>query len=374
MGSFELPGKGLPRPSLMYTKVNFVQAFHGDSILVEHESQKGNITILIDGGPKKAFTRKSGKQLISGPLKKELDKLIANSKKIDLLILSHVDSDHIGGIIKAFKHPNYLSYLTKKVLFNSPKVISTNAGIPPPPTFLDLEYFGDTRETSYKEGAEFEDILLGLDDIWHRESVIALDKYILNEEMAFHFLSPTQNDLDRMLTGWAEDNKSTDTETSGCKNDYEYSCESLLEADKFVEDPSVTNASSISFILSIGDKNMLFLGDAWPSSIVESLRKLEYTEEKKLKCCLVKISHHGSKGNTNNELLDLLDCDDFVITTDGSAHCLPHKLALARILNHSKSTKIHFNYPELINRIYSPAELEKYDGRVLPLDKDFVFK
>ena len=65
----------------------------------------------------------------------------------------------------------------------------------------------------------------------------------------------------------------------------------------------------------------------------------------------VKISHHGSRNNTSNSLLDIIRCDKFIISTNGgkcrSNH--PDRITIAHILCHPErniDTKVHlyFNY------------------------------
>lgn len=85
-------------------KVHFINVGQGDSMLIETPSDK---TILIDGGPPE-----SGKKVVSY-LKKH------NVKKIDLLIATHPDIDHIGGLTHVMK-----SIKVAKVL-DSGKLYST---------------------------------------------------------------------------------------------------------------------------------------------------------------------------------------------------------------------------------------------------------
>lgn len=103
---------------------------------------------------------------------------------------------------------------------------------------------------------------------------------------------------------------------------------------------------------------MLFLGDAHPSIIVSSLRELGYSGDNKLQIDLMKVSHHGSKANTSDELLDLIECKCFIISTDGSRHGLPNKETIARIVAKQSDCKIYFNNPRLIKEIFSTAELD----------------
>lgn len=69
-------------------QIHFIDVGQGDSILIQTPSNK---TILIDGGPPEA-----GEKVVS-----YLEKLKIN--KIDLLIATHPDIDHIGGLPKVMK-------------------------------------------------------------------------------------------------------------------------------------------------------------------------------------------------------------------------------------------------------------------------------
>jgi len=72
--------------------IEMIPAQEGDCILITLE--KEDIRILMDGGP--AITYKN-------VLKQKLQQLKANGKCIDLLIVTHIDNDHIGGILELLK-------------------------------------------------------------------------------------------------------------------------------------------------------------------------------------------------------------------------------------------------------------------------------
>jgi len=68
-------------------RVIFLDVGQGDAILIQSPEQN----ILIDGGPDKAIVRK-------------LDKYIPLTKRhIDLIILTHPDSDHLTGLVEVLK-------------------------------------------------------------------------------------------------------------------------------------------------------------------------------------------------------------------------------------------------------------------------------
>ncbi|RDW17196.1 ComEC/Rec2 family competence protein [Oceanobacillus chungangensis] len=82
------PSHQLCSDSLSEMQVHFIDVGQGDSILIQTPTEK---TILIDGGPPKA-----GKKVVA-----YLNKLGINN--IDLLIATHPDVDHIGGLKEVMK-------------------------------------------------------------------------------------------------------------------------------------------------------------------------------------------------------------------------------------------------------------------------------
>src|SRR5699024_3951709 len=69
--------------------VHFIDVGQGDSILIETPSEK---SILIDGGPPEA-----GQKVIAYLNEKDIDQL-------DLLIVTHPDIDHIGGLLDVMQN------------------------------------------------------------------------------------------------------------------------------------------------------------------------------------------------------------------------------------------------------------------------------
>jgi hypothetical protein len=103
----------------------------------------------------------------------------------------------------------------------------------------------------------------------------------------------------------------------------------------FDEDTTAPNGSSIAFLAEYDDKAVLFTGDAHPSTLIASLQQL--LRERHLDTLPLdafKIPHHGSKNNLNIELLKLLDCRRYLISTNGSYYHHPDREAIARILKY----------------------------------------
>lgn len=329
----------------MTFELKILKANHGDSILISGDFDGQTRNILIDGGTSKVFSE--------GDLKKILREIKAKNQQIDLLILTHVDDDHIGGLLAAFKQDGFLSQLTKEVWFNSGKLIFKHFNQQHDETnLLDFKTLGN--QTSISQGVKFESYIESL-GIWNKQLIKAGDT-LERFGATFKVLSPTDVELEKLLIKWEREEQSS--LTSDGDNDYKFSMDELLENDKFIEDKSIHNGSSIAFIFEFLGKSILLLGDAYPTPVINNLRALGYSEQNPLKIDYVKVSHHGSKANTNEELLKLLDCNKFIISTNRSRYGLPDKLTLARIIKQFPNATLMFNYPDDFTDIFMKDKLE----------------
>lgn len=354
----------------MSFQIKILKAAHGDCIVIRGIFD-GNIprNILIDGGPSKAYKYRQFK----GELLKELESIQSSNQVIDLLILSHVDDDHIGGLLKGFKSDGLLTQLTQKVWFNSGKLIFDHFDKEPDESNLlamgNVEPAGDGY-TSIGQGVTFESYIEDK-NIWERNLILeGQEKKEFGAK--FSFLSPTEDKLKKLLIKWEKERP--ESLTSGRNTDYDKSFSELLDSDEFQEDNSIHNGSSIAFIFEYGERRILLLGDAHDSVVVESLKnRIESGESNKFE--LVKLSHHGSKYNTSTDFLNLIDCDNYVVSTDASKHGLPNKTTLARIYASNPKANVFFNYPEIAkSKVFTSSELTELAGTEFTISSsDTVF-
>ncbi|QDF67098.1 MBL fold metallo-hydrolase [Shewanella sp. SNU WT4] len=350
----------------MSTIIRVLEANHGDCILVSHEGASGAVNILIDGGTSTTF-KYGPRQRYDGALCKVLDELKNKGQHIDLAVLTHIDDDHIHGLIKAFETPDYLNKLVKSIWFNSSRLITQHFNAPEIPE-NNILLADDSPQTSVKQGKELEALL---DEIGcKRVPVIKAGQVHSVGPFKLTVLSPSQNQLERLLHKWPSEEESG--ATSAHDNDYQLSLEEIWAADEFESDTSIYNGSSIAFLLEIDKIKMLFLGDAHDQVVVESLRGLGFNEQNKLDLNLVKVSHHGSQYNTSSEFLSLLRSSRYIISTNGSRHGLPNKRTIARIIKETNG-QICFNYNDVIESLLLDSEREEYATRLEALDEAIRF-
>lgn len=354
----------------MAVSIRFLQAHHGDCILIT--VQLGDLTqrILVDGGPARTFKPRSNAETRDGDLKRVLTSLRGEGHGIDLVILTHIDDDHIGGLIKAFEAPDMLQMMAKRVIFNSARSIHKYFHTPVDPEKDLFGNFSRCQNTSITQGQTLEDFLSDK-EIWRQELVMRSSEHLLSN-CSLTFLTPDEGELRKLLGKWTKEVGKQ--ETAGSETDWHCTYKQLMDGDSFKTDTSIPNGSSLSFILNVEGAAYLFLGDAHPGSVINGLEALGYTKLNPLRARLVKVAHHGSKGNTNIELLELIVSDHFVICANGLSHGLPDKTTLARIHTVHPAAAIHFNYVNLPGKIYSEAELQSMGEKVNALQGEMRFE
>ncbi|WP_448698129.1 ComEC/Rec2 family competence protein [Mucilaginibacter sp. AW1-3] len=337
-------------------KINILKAFNGDAIRLSFKDVQDKIwNILIDGGPSAAYKKKGKKHKTEfGALFDLIKKIKDSGQLIDLLILTHIDDDHIDGLLKWIENEPLAYKMIGQIWFNSGKLIAEYLEQGENDALKLPLHIRSSFETSVSQALDFEEYI-ATNKIYERKVIIAGTKCTFGD-LAFQFLSPKKKQLEDLLKLYKAEASSNYFNTSGGRGDYSKSIKEHIKDDVFVSDNRVANGSSIAFILSHKGKDYLFLGDSHPGPIVEQLSLLD----KPLTVEFVKISHHGSAGNTSPELLKLIDTEKYVISTHGLQHGHPDKVLIARIIAKNPKATIAFNYPELITFIFSDQDHQDF--------------
>lgn len=335
--------------------IYFFPAGEGDCILIQYQSSKSDYhNILIDGGNRNRLEFKKQKSQIL--------KVIDNGNKgqLDLVIVTHSDDDHIKGILKLVADSELEPYV-KKYWFNSEKTVCEH---------LNSEYLKTQDYTLDKKSDGISRSSRNQDhDLYHYlKNSCKWDKEVIHSgltsmigNLKITVISPTKDKLLSLNKHWPKLplNAKNAALSSNCVSDHTKALDELYtELNKFEEDESPINGASIALIVEWCSFRWLFLSDSHPTTIVEYLKQDGYTSINKSNFDFVKVSHHGSRKNTNDELLSLINSLDYVITTNGKKHCHPHKICLARIIhNNSEDINFHFNYKNAITEgIFSSKE------------------
>ena len=342
----------------------FLEAGVGDAILISSEGKN----ILIDGGEKY--------QKISSSIDK-----IDKQELLDLVILTHIDCDHIKGLIELLKKEEKIKLL-REIWFN--------------PSLNDLRFgsLKQNRKTSAKQGLNFTEKVKELMEVNPHiscDTSIYLEekkediKLFNSENLTVKLLSPPFYMLEKLEKEYQKPPTTASKKTSNITDeviDQGATIESLAQFDwKKVKDRKHANGASIAFILSYKTEyQFLLLADAHIDIIIESLKNLGYSIHNKLKVNFVKLSHHASKCNINQDFLDLIETDTFIISTNGKKHNHPNDETLSKIImdptrNKAKKINFFFNYDSVRliktkKEYFNGDNKDKYNFSFKCLDKN----
>ncbi|MEE1926551.1 MBL fold metallo-hydrolase [Pseudomonas sp. 148P] len=291
--------------------ISFLPAGIGDCALLQFAG--GAFNILVDAGPSKPGD--TAQRLIE-----HLQRLLPNGL-IDIAIITHHDDDHIGGFMGLFAADSPLRI--DQLIFNAPALVRM---------FLSNS---TTQKCSPRQG-----YLIGERKRPRHHEVVTAGQRIpcFGDQVELVFLSPTPE----LVRRYGKLVDSSQPVKISARKPFRPYAELKQEEDRFSEDTSRSNALSLAFEVRFGARTWLFLGDAWPSTVTASLDQL-YGEDKPA-YELVKLSHHGSDGNTSAELLARFSCLDYVVPTNGQRHH-PQAQALRRVLDACADSPPRFHFP-----------------------------
>lgn len=333
-----------------YMEIKFLKAGTGDSILISHKKKN----ILVDGGNDSQY------------LLKEIIRINEAKQKIDLLIITHHDDDHIKGIIDLLKMlKSDESFKNEKkfigqVIFNSPRMV------------LGKITGSKKEELSYAQAFEIEELLAHFDVEWKLST--ELSNSIEFSGMKIDILSPTKKDLNT----YSNNNGAYLTGDQKC--DWKTPLRILEKylSDKS-QDISVPNKSSTVLNVICEGKKILLTGDVTPARLNTILEQLvEDNNGDPVHFDFVKLPHHGSYRSLNEDILKKIKCTNFIICTNGRRHYHPNKRALLKIVKYSESNDLPINfmftYQEVISELLiTEKEKKDYNFQLVPNNRSYGF-
>ena len=350
--------------------IEMMPAENGDCLWIEYGDPKSPHRVIIDCGAKSA-----AKLLFD-----KTDK-IKGDHNFDLFVLTHIDSDHISGVPAFFKKlPKETSF--EEIWFNGwNQLPKDKLGVGQAEDFsriLEAEEFFPhwNRSLGRPKGVP---LTVEVDGVGPRSFTLA-------GGMTVTILSPGHTQLENLAVNWLEGLKELhpdQTDFLGRSGfppapieDFEKFDLEALAALETPPDPSVANGSSIALLLEYAGAAALLTGDAYPQVVAASIRQLMEQRKKpgaKLRLDALKLAHHGSKNGLSNELLAVIDCPNYLISTNGAKFYHPDRESIAKVILHggAKPT-LCFNYVSEFNEIWrNPVFLKRYGHRaVYPSPKE----
>lgn len=371
---------------------NFIKESIVEKIIIKSYQVKGGDCFLIKFMGTNILVD-TGYKTTSSMLITDLKEMKRKNEPIDLLIITHIDNDHIGGAlsiltskeITEIKDVWYNGYLQVFEIEDELVKLGTRddvrlKSIIASNTPIDEE--NSSGEIGYSEAESFEELLYSnkilINQAFQGKVIKSGMSYSMEKgDIDFRFLTPSEDSLEGLKSDWTDvliSNGLYNSERNIAKmskafefyylntedeSEFNYEmasqmCSKDLEdiaLNEYRSDDSVINKSSISFIMRIKNKNLMFLGDSNPECVLKELKRLLMEDEKYKEIEVLKVSHHGSKYNTNNELLSHLDVNTFLISTNGSPKkneipSKPHIETIAKLIFHQPDSKLIMNHPK----------------------------
>jgi beta-lactamase superfamily II metal-dependent hydrolase len=337
-----------PHRTGTFFDIEMLPAGHGDALWIEYGHGTECCRWLVD----------CGTQQTAAHLMKRVEQVPEKDRELELFVMSHIDSDHIGGAL--------------------PFLRAVKQGL----RFQDLWFNGwrhISRQLGARQGEMFSTAIDDLDLPWNewreRDAIVVdgdgLPVCRLPGGMRLTLLSPGPEQLRRLAPGWSRELKRYGLEP-GSRVDYSRflkgtpststDVDQLADAP-FNGDAAVANGSSIAFLAEFGGISVLFAADAYAPILAASIRRV--LDERGLERLLLhafKLPHHGSQNNLSSELLKLLDCGHYLFSSNGDHFYHPDRQAVARVIKYGgNSPSLHFNYTSRATEVWSRQELqEKY--------------
>lgn len=363
----------------MKIEINMINVEDGDAILIDLKKGRETAVILIDGGEKRFYQDR-----VKVRLKEVLKKYQKDGP--DLVVCTHYDSDHIGGIIELVKeygnkigrlwiheHPGDL-----KQQIELGEILSNKSFVNE--ELMDFEAFSTLKDLRNGMGKEdfdkdnFDFILESIRQLEKlydlidqvnkraeedRERKIIVEHPVRGHELqgwdCFKVEGPTKEYLEECFENFKDTREFLLLESQKevqllreieLKNILEARdkgeeftpCKNLAHSSRITP----TNKSSIICSLVHDHKKFLFTGDAG----VESFKSIPNWKTNLKRIFWLDVPHHGSWNNTSEEMIAVFKPDFAFVSGDGGTNrphkdlkaCLEEKGSKVEITNSNKAT------------------------------------
>jgi hypothetical protein len=327
-----------------------LNAKHGDSLLLHYGKANKPRLIIIDGGPAGVYRGSLRPRLQEIKSERSPDKPL----QIRMLMVSHLDDDHINGVLALSNDLVEMSEAGKElpydiltlwnnsfddIMGNGAEELSASlsAAVRPLatggslPANLPLTPHGAAVVASVPQGRELRNnadaLALSINDLFG--GIVAAPpkgKKTVNigDGLKFTVIGPNQSRLDELLIEWDAVIKK-----KGLAKD----AEGRALAAAFIDD-SVFNLSSIVVLAEAEKKRMLLTGDARGDDMLKGLEIAGLLKGGKMHVDLFKLPHHGSDRNVDTEMFRRITADHYVVSGDGK-HGNP-EIATLRMISEAR--------------------------------------
>ena len=285
---------------------------------------------MIDGGPSETIAT------LVPELERRIRALPGERDRIELAVETHIDADHIQGLVALLSDPGRV------------------------PLFRDVWLNGYRHVLPEALGARDAEMLtaslLQHPDRWNAafagNAVAVPDRgplpvVELAGGMRLTLLAPSQKRLHALASGWEKSVGALAGQ--GLKPPKRWvSQEALGSFDPdawasapYSEDRSKPNRAGIAFVAEYDGRRVLFLADVPAGDVLAGLDRIGAGVGK---FDAVKLAHHGSRNNTSPELCARVRCERWLVSSNGARFGHPDYETLARVIVSQRRPTLYFNY------------------------------
>ena len=351
----------------MIFSLDIRRARKGDCLLLHYGSHDDPKVAIIDGGPSSVFGPHLRPRLMKIHEVRGLGPGVP--LPIDLVMVSHVDDDHIRGILDLTRELNSTPASARfariatlwhnsfdDIIGNTPDELTAaitaqfgaaalNGELPAHAT-VDADEDEEVIVSNLKVLASIEQghrlrgdaktLEIDLNTAFGGGLIIA-DSADLAMDGGVTFrvagpLKPELQDLQKKHDDWLEKQQNTPRPPEAALAAY--------------VDKSVPNLSSLVVLVKSGDKSILLTGDARGDRILAGLEQVgALVPGKTMHVNVLKVPHHGSSNNLEQDFFDRITADHYVFSGDGE-HGNPERESLEMLFDSrgSEPFKLHLTY------------------------------
>ncbi len=345
------------------------QSDHGDCLLLTNTA--GTKRILVDGGVSASYNEH---------VAAAMGKLAAAKKALDVVYISHIDQDHIGGILKMLD--DEAAWRVHEFQKKNKNPASKPPVVPRPPKVLEI-WHNAFHEQLKDNAGPIEDALAAVAPILAGSDLEEIRAEALNQsnlitsigeaiqvsrrispkqlniplnprsggklmmqrksqppiaigDLNITVIGPTPGHLKELQDEWntwlrsakgkeqlkkLQNAARRDEERLGA-SEFDGLINSLrIQAESFgnPEEVTVPNLASLTLLVEDGTKSLLLTGDARGDQIVDGLKAAGRLNGGTIVVDVLKVPHHGSENNVDSDFVEAVIAKDYVFCGNGSS-------------------------------------------------------
>ena len=370
----------------------------GDCLLLEADSGE---LVLCDGGMKNSM---------QAQVRAELSRLRDNGRELELVYVSHIDNDHINGVLQLLEDEAEWRVFDLHQANGDPV---RRPKVPRPPVIkgiLHNSFLDQLRATNarIRDLKDIENALIASAPALYATAVPQLiaaademagiasaipealkvsrliasdaldiplntppgvaqsvplmyagqpgDRFAIGS-MQFILIGPTADELRRLGRGWAtwlrnEPDRVREIRAQLKKRIEDFSTGAITGSPydlrrwngiPDVEGVSAPNVASLMFMVEENGRRLLLTGDAQQRFILDGLRRTGFLGNGTLHVDVLKVQHHGSENNMDDNFARTVTADHYVFCGNG-AHGNPEREVIDRVFNARQGDNRPFHF------------------------------